>query len=315
MRVNVQLVDAEIGSHIWAERFDKPVADFFELQDEIVARIGNQLGTELIRAEARRAQPATPDALDLAFRGAASSFKGPTGENMSKARAFFERALAIDPENVGALVGIAFVDFLVAIYLYPDDRAARLASAEGAALKALSLAPENPHAHLALGCVLGATNRPEQGIAECERALAIDANLAAAHAVIGIFKVYVGHPEETEPCVREALRLSPRDNGAFYWRMFVGVSKMFMGRIDEALIWLRRSIEDNRNNPMSHFLLAAALALLGRTDEAQAVAKTGLELNPQFTIARYRNVPWRPASAALQAQVIDALRRSGVPEG
>ena len=210
---------------------------------------------------------------------------------------------------------IAFVDFIVATYLYPEDGAARIASAEVAALKALSLAPDNAHAHLALGSVLGATNRPEQGIAECERALAINPNLATAHAVIGIFKVYLGHPEETEPCVSEALRLSPRDSAAFYWRMFVGVSKMFLGRNDEAVVWLQRSIEDNRNNPMSHFLLAAALALLGRADQAQAAAKTGLALNPQFTIARYRNAPWRPASTALQSQVIDALRRSGVPEG
>ncbi len=315
MRVNVQLVDAESGSHVWAERFDKPVADFFEMQDEIVARIGNQLGLELIQAEARRAQPANPDALDFAFRGMASGVRGPTGENMWKARAFFERALAIDPDNVAALVGIAYVDFFVAIYLYPEDRPARLASAEAAALKALSLAPDTAFAHLALGSVLGATNRPEQGIAECERALAIDANLAAAHATIGMFKVLVGHPEETEPCVSEALRLSPRDSGAFHWRMFVGVSKMFLGRNDEAVVWLRRSIEDNRNNPMSHFHLAAALALLGRTDEARVAAKGGLALNPQFTIARFRNAPWRPASAGLQAQVTDALRRSGVPEG
>jgi len=318
MRVNVQLVDAESGSHVWAERFDKPVADFFEMQDEIVARIGNQLGTELVQAEARRAQPPTPDAIDLTFRGMASFVKGLTGENMSKARAFFERALAIDPDNVTALVGIAFVDFLVAAYLYPEDRAARVASAEAAALKALSLAPDYAPAHFALGTVLGVTKGPELGIAECERALAINPNLASAHATIGIFKVYVGHPEETEPCVSEALRLSPRDSFAFTWRMFVGISKMHLGRNDEALVWLRRSIEDNRNNPMSHFLLAATLALLGRTDEARAVAKGGLELNPKFTIARYRDGPWRPPSAAhsaLKAQIIDALRLSGVPEG
>ena len=318
LRVNVQLVDAESGSHLWAERFDKPPADFFELQDEIVARISNELGLELIQAEARRSERATtPDALDLIFRGVASAVRGPTAENMSRAYSFFERALAIDPDNVTALVWIAFVDFIVATYLYPKDRAARLASAEAAALKALSLAPDNAHAHLALGSVLGVTNRPEQAIAECKQALAINPSLATAHAVIGMFKVYVGQPEETEPCVSEALRLSPRDSAAFYWRMFVGVSKMFLGRNDDAVVWLRRSIEDNRNNPMSHFLLAMALALLGRTDEARAAAKSGLALNPQFTIARYLDVPWRLASAytALEAQFIDALRRSGVPEG
>jgi hypothetical protein len=90
----------------------------------------------------------------------------------------------------------------------------------------------------------------------------------------------------------------------------------FLGRNDEAVVRLRRSIEDNRNNSMSHLFLAAALALLGRPEDARATAKGGLALNPQFIIARYQGVPWRLTSVppALEAQFIDALRRSGVPE-
>ena len=92
MRVNVQLIDAETGNHLWAERFDKPVADLFDMQDEIVARLANQLGTQLIEAEARRAQRAPlPDSMDLYFQGMASVNKGVTPENMAQARGFFER--------------------------------------------------------------------------------------------------------------------------------------------------------------------------------------------------------------------------------
>ena len=313
LRVNVQFVDAESGGHVWAERFDKPIADIFEMQDEIVARLANQLGMEFMLAEARRAErTANPDSLSLVFQSVALVAKGLTWENMTKARALLERALALDPEYVLALVQIAFVDFLVATYLYSDDRAERLAAAEAAAVKAVSLAPDRAMAHFVMGTVVGVTKSAQHGIAECERALAIDPNLASAHAGIGAFKMFIGRAEETESHVQEALRLSPRDPAAFYWRYFVATSKIVLGRYEEAIVWLGRSIEDNRNNPMSHLLLAAALALLGRVDEAQLAAKAALALNPQFSIARYRSAPW---SRALAGSAIGERCRSPTPGG
>jgi TolB-like protein/class 3 adenylate cyclase len=99
LRVNVQLIDAESGNHLWAERFDKPVADLFDMQDEIVARLASQLGTQLIEAEARRAQRAPlPDSMDFYFRGMVSANKGQTPENMAQARGYYEQALALDPK-------------------------------------------------------------------------------------------------------------------------------------------------------------------------------------------------------------------------
>src|SRR5580692_11289677 len=114
IRVNAQLIDAETGGHLWAERFDKPLADLFEMQDEIVARLANQLGTELIAAEARRAQQASnPDSVDLYFQGMEWLNRGINLENMNHARGFFERALALDPGNVDALLGVGRADFEV----------------------------------------------------------------------------------------------------------------------------------------------------------------------------------------------------------
>ena len=223
--------------------------------------------------------------------------------------AFSNAALALDPSNVFALTETAIVDFLVATYFYPEDMAARLERAEAASIKALSLAPESALAHLIFGTVLGVTNRAEEGIAECERALALNRNLAIAHATIGMFKVYVGHAEETEAHVQEALRLSPRDTSAFYWLMFVGVAKIYLGRHEEAIVWLRRSIEANRNNPMSHLFLAAALAVLDRVEEARAAARAGLLLNPQFSIARFR-----PGHERVRDRFTEGLRKAGVPE-
>ena len=160
LRVNAQLIDAETGNHLWAERFDKPVADLFDMQDEIVSRLANTLNAELIVIEARRAERSLhPDAMDLNFQGLACLNKGLTSENLAQAQGFFERALALDPQNVGALVAAAIVDAAIGGVLVSADRAARFAAAEAASTKALSLAPDNALAHLALGLTFTLTNR------------------------------------------------------------------------------------------------------------------------------------------------------------
>ena len=114
-----------------------------------------------------------------------------------------------------------------------------------------------------LGAVQSMTNRATQGIAECAQALALDRNLADAHAIIGLTKSYIGRGEETEAHINEALRLSPRDTLTFRWLLFGAVAKLHLGADTEAVALLRRSIEANRSYPLAHFLLAAILVLLG----------------------------------------------------
>ena len=168
----------------------------------------NTLNTQLIEAEARRAERSLhPDAMDLYFQGMAWYNKGYTPEYMTQARGFFERALAINPQSVGALVGMARVDVLMGSAALTDDRAARYAAAEPNAIKALSLAPDHARAHFVLGWVYVSTNRAAQGIAECEQALALDRNLAIAHGIIGYGKLLMGRAAETEGHIREAFRL------------------------------------------------------------------------------------------------------------
>ena len=124
LRVNVQLIDAETGNHLWAERFDKPVADLFDMQDEIVSRLANTLDAELIAAEARRAERSPhPDAMDLCFQGSGLVQQGAEPPNTwHKRAASSRRALALDPGNVEAMVGLAWVDFAIGANLLTDDR-------------------------------------------------------------------------------------------------------------------------------------------------------------------------------------------------
>ena len=151
---------------------------------------------ELVAAEARRAERAPdPDAMDLYFQGTACWHRGQSLEILSQARGYFERALARDRSNIEALLGAAWMDALRGTLFMGDDRAQRLGAAEAAATRTLSLAPDHAFAHLVLGYVQIFTNRATQGIAEAERALALDRNLANAHAFIGAGKTFAGRAE------------------------------------------------------------------------------------------------------------------------
>jgi TolB-like protein/class 3 adenylate cyclase/Flp pilus assembly protein TadD len=318
MRVNVQLIDAETGAHLWADRFDKPVADILDMQDEIVANLANRLGTELIAAEARRAEQApNPDSRDLYYQGLAWFNKGPSGEYLAHARSFFERAIALDPDNLDASIGTAQIDAILCATYQTDDRGNALARAEMTLTRALLRASNNAVAHQFMGLVLVQTKRVSEGIAEYERSLALDPNLAESRGLIGLAKIFDGRAEETEQDEQEALRLSPRDKNAWAWMHFSGSAKLYLGADEEAVVWFRRAIGLRRDFPLSHFWLAAALANLDRMEEARAEVQVGLTLDPTFTIRRFlgRLESDKPVFLRQRQRHTDGLRKAGVPEG
>jgi TolB-like protein/class 3 adenylate cyclase len=319
MRVNVQLIDAETGKHLWAERFDKPLADLFDMQDEIVARLAGSLSTELVAAEARRAEQApSSNSMDLYFQGLAWFNKGRTPDNLAQARDFFDRALAADPDNVEALIGSARADVVEGVNVSVTDPVAAFAAAEAKLTKALSSVPDHAGGHLWLGLVDILTKRAAEGIAECEHALALDRNLAEAHACVGYGKMFIGRAEDSEAHIGEALRLSPRDAQAYTWMNTAGLAKLHLGSWQQAVAWFRREIEANRNNPPAYLNLAAALAQLGRLDEAHSAVKAALALNPAYRISRIRDA-WTarsddPTYLAKIESILEGMREAGLPE-
>jgi TolB-like protein len=317
VRINVQLIDAETGNHLWAERFDKPLADLFDMQDEIGARLANQLGTELVTAEARRAARAPlPDSMDLYFQGMACVHRGSDPASLSQARTFFEQALCLDSGNVEAMVGTAFVDAMRGTAMLTGDRTARLIAAEASLAKVLAHAPNHAMAHCLLGVVEIFTKRAAEGIIKCERALDLDRNLATAYAWIGLGKCYLGRAEETEAYVMEAFRLSPRDNRAFSWMNTAGVAQSYLAADEAAAYWFKRSIETNRNvTPFVHFYLAAALAHLERIEAAQASVQAGLALDPDFTLSHFlASAPTDNSTCLAQrARIAEGMRKAGLP--
>ena len=316
MRINVQLIDAITGNHLWADRFDKPMADLFDMQDEIVSQLANQLRPELLAAEARRAETmADPDSVDLYFQGVQQFNKGGV-DNIEAARGYFERAVALDPTNIDALVGAARADVLVGAIYTTEHRAERLADAEALLIKGISIAPRNFWAHLWLGFVQIQTNRASRAIGELEQALSLNRNLGAAHAWIGQAKITMGRADEAEAHVNEAFRLSPNDAVAFIWTHIRGLAKLHLGADEEAAALFRRSVDASRNYPLSHFYMAAALAYLDRLDEARAEVKAGQALAPNYSIARFLTMAEsdNPTYLKQRERIQDGLRKAGVAE-
>ena len=317
LRVAVQLIDVEPGNHVWADRFDKPVTDLFDMQDEIASRVANALDAQLVAAEARRAERLpNPDSMDLYFQGMAWYNRGGTRDSFARASAFYEQALEADPGNVDALAAKGYIDALVGVSLYSEDRAARFAAAEAALMNALAQSPDHAFAHLALGATLTYTNRGLEGIASCERALILNRNLAGAHFHIGAAKYLVGRAAETEAHVREALRLSPIGPHLFSWLANVGIAKLYLGKDEEALDWFRQSIEANRNYMQSYLFRSAAAAHLGRLDEARASMRAAIGLVPDLSVKRLTANPVsdNPTYLAQRERAVRGWRLAGLRE-
>jgi TolB-like protein/tetratricopeptide (TPR) repeat protein len=318
VRVNVQLVDAESGNHVWTERFDKPSADLFALQDEIVMQVGGQLKQELFKADIRRSQGSSnPNSMDLYRQATDLVIKSSTPDDMTKARDLCRRAVALDPNNATVLTCAAGLEFWITYAYHPDKMTETLPTIEAEVNKALSIEPNNGEAHLVLCYIEITSKRAVQGMAECERVLAVDpSDAAAAHGSIGSAMMYLGRAEETEGHINKGLRLNPSDIGVPYMYTTAGEAKLLLGDDEKAVAWLRGAIERNPNQPLAHFYLAAALARLGQPEEARAETRAGLALDPKFTIARARaySESDNPTYLAQRDRLFESMRKAGVPE-
>ena len=320
MRINAQLVDAESGAHLWAERFDKQCADLLDMQDEVTSRLARTIHIQLIAAESRRAAREHPDrldAIDHALRGRAAWNQHLSLDAARQARDFFEAALQLDADNVDALMGVANAH-MWEVHMYTSvDRPGQIRAAEAAATKALALAPHSSDAHLTYATVLSAMRAPERALREVEFAVGLEPNFATAHAYLGLFKVLLGRPRETRAHVAEAMRLSPRDPLLFHWHFFIAVADIHLGRVVHALESLRKSVEINPNWGLSQFVLAGSLALAGLLAEAAEVCAVARRLAPNFTIAKYRAeaVSDNAVYLAQRQHFCTGLRLAGVPEG
>ncbi len=315
IRINTQLIDAETGAHLWAERFDRDIGDLFALQNEITARLAAALQSQLAIAESRRPTD-NPDALDYILRGRAVLTRPISRENTEEAVALFEAALALDPNSADAAAWLAVALTVRVSDEFSDRPDADLQRAEQLAGQALATAPNSAPAHYARGQVLRAQSRFAEAIPEYERAIALDRSRAPAYAHVGWCKFLTGSVDEALPYFEQAIRLSPYGPGIAPWYGRMGVIQLLEGRTDEAITSLQKASSDNARLPFVHAYLAAAYALNGQTTRARAELAEAQRLNSAYaSLERVAKSTWfdHPKIRALaEATYFPGLREAGL---
>jgi TolB-like protein/class 3 adenylate cyclase/Flp pilus assembly protein TadD len=318
--VNAQLISAETGAHIWADRFDGERGKLGQLQDEVVSRLANSLGVELVEAEALRAmreRPNNPDALDLTMQGLAILNRQFTEANANEANRYFGRALQIDPQLPMALLGSAEAYTFKAKALRNADQADDIERAEALIGRVLLAEPNNARAHWVKGALLGAKKQFGAAVAEQNAALAADGNFAWAHADLGANQIYMGRAAEAFVELETALRLSPRDPDRSIWENLVCKAHAHLAQWDQAIEWCRKSSATNPSYWFPYVYLAAAYGWKGQDGEAKAAVAELLKLKPGFTVQAWANMKWSDNPTFLREYqgIIEGLRKAGLPEG
>ena len=322
VRVNVQLIDAETGTHIWADRFDTDRANLGQSQDEITGRLAATLNLELVKDVGRRIdheRAADPDARDFVMRGNALRLRPFSVASRQEALRAFERALEIDRESIDAKIGVA--GLLVANLQDGWSRNVQQdeARAELLLLEALERDGNSARAHERIGVLRLRQNRLAEAKIELETAIALDRNHRSAFFQLGATLNSLGQPEAAIPYIEKAIRLSPYDASIPVSYMVLGRSHLLLGHVDEAIDFLRKARAANPRLYLVQFGLAAALGLKGDLDEARAALAEAIKINPELnSLARVR-AHWRqlnnPQRRALAEKTEDAgLRRAGMPE-
>jgi adenylate cyclase len=313
IRVTAQLIEAETGNHVWAERYDRDLADIFAVQDEIATAVTTAIAPAVADAEQRRAMRKPPESLDAwtAYqRGLWHLGKNVAADN-ALAQKFFQQAIALDPNFGGGYRGLAYAQFQAAAGgLQTRSLPEAQSSAETLARRAVALDGTDAEARTFLGEVLLYRGDREGALAEAERALAMTPNLASAHGWRGAALIFSGRPEEGLTSLETSIRLDPRDPLlALRWN-YVALGHYFCREYEATIEAAKRGIRSNPEFPSTYRWLAAALGQLGRTAEAKDVLEKAIAIAPaSFDGFVRRRVPWhRPED---YAHMLEGLRKAG----
>ncbi len=325
VRVNAQLVDAQTDEHLWAERFDNERNDVLQVQDEIVARLSRSVGIEMLQSEAARSRlrgGSGGDAIDLVMRGNALAANLAQKDRAAEAVALFRRALALDADNVDAMVGIASTLIYQVVNQYQTaERDKLLDEAEALISRAIGLAADHIGVMRARAVLSRARGRFMDAIVAARLVIAQNPGEPTAYREIGLNNLYLGETAEAAEWFRRADRMAPRDRVRWSWLQGLGRALLQMGQDAEAVETLRQAVHSNPSYAPGRAYLAAAEALVGDVERAKVHLGKLDELDPGMTIRRFveerSSVPLDAISPIYRREnerILEGLRRAGMPD-
>lgn len=312
VRITVQLNDVSTGSHLWAERYDRGLADVFAVQDEITEAIVAAIEPQLYAAEnfrAKRKAPDSMDAWDLVMRALSHYWRVTRQDNMV-AQALLEKATTIDP-NYGQAFGVLAVSHMFCAHMGWESIAEAAPIAERAALTAIRADSEDPWAHNALGNSFLFARRFDDSLAEFELALKLNPNFSLAQGYYGLALSYCGRWQEGDLAARRALRLSPRDP---FSAIYCGIASyaQFVGRnYAEAMRLAREGIRQRSDFVGAHRVLTAAAGMAGEHDVAATALADLRQVQPNISLAWIAGqIPTK--QEAEREHYLEGFRRAGL---
>ncbi len=313
IRLNAQLIEGETNHHVWAERYDRAMADVFEVQDELTNTIYNTLLQKVHDTSVQRTMGRAPqnmDAYDHTVR-AWGRLMRLNATDIAETRREAEAALAIDPNYARAHMVLAWAHLYSIWSGLTEDAEAAIELGYQAARKAVSLDRADFWGHGALGFAELFMGHHERALASIDRAIALNPNSADAHAMRGVVLNYLGRAEEALPEMELAMRHNPHHPD--WYLIGIGRSYYTLGRHDDAIPYLERLVNAGPEFVAGRVLLVANHMAAGRTDEARAEVTTILQTNPNLTLTQVRSMlPF--SSEEYASQYLEQLRQAGVPE-
>ncbi|MFO1161823.1 MAG: adenylate/guanylate cyclase domain-containing protein [Reyranellaceae bacterium] len=314
LRITAQLIEAATGNHLWAERYDRAAIDIFDVQDEITESVVASLEPQLLLAEGTRSKRRTATDLDSWSLVARAFSHKVLFSDMEARRALvlLERAVEIDPGYARALAELAQVRALIAYNYRTAERAPAMALALETARKAVSLDPDDPGAHFALGIASILSRHLDEAIVSLSRAVELNPNHAFALARLGSALAYAGQPEEGLRYTLRALRMSPRDPQRHFFFQFHALVLFVAGRYREAAEWSQNALQERPEFPGAMRTRIASYALAGDLGRAQLARRDLEHAQPGLTLS------WVDQNADMtdepRRRIIEGLRLAGLPE-
>jgi adenylate cyclase len=312
IRVTTQLVEAESGKHVWAERYDRELADIFAVQGEIAEAVTVAITPAIADAELHRALRKPPENLDAwaAYQRGLWNYGKFTADDNVVAQNCFQQAIDLDPYFVGGYWGLIWAQLVAASIFRRRNLVETLRSAETLARRAVALDSQDPEARVSLGLTSAFSGDYEGGLAEIKHALAASPNWAVAHAALGYALIWSGRPKEGLAALQSYFRLDPRDPSGRAALVQAAIGHYFCREYDAAIDALKQVIRSYPDFPLSYRWLAAALGQAGQIEEARETLEKAIAIAPASSDRYPRG---RPPWFRLQdhAHFLEGLRKAG----